>query len=284
MSKLTSILAQQLCTLLLILMFAELLVGQQNRIAPTRPADTDSIVTRIAIDNDPPPPPITPAAIVAAFTQTEAKVREALNQHTFKRQVLLQTINEQGQVTGEYIRDSQFLFDDRGNRIEHVLYHPASTIREMRITKEDIQDLAGAQLLGIDVSEAAKYNIKFVGTDTVDGQELYALDVLPTQKPDPNRMKERFFVGRIWINPTTYQLVRVRGIVEPQGKQRFPHFETWRSAACESLMLPTRTEADDILKFPGRDVHYRVRVKYYDYKLFASKLTITEIEASQGNQ
>src|SRR5881628_1837817 len=87
----------------------------------------------------------TPTSIVAAFVQTESQVRDALNQHTFKRDVVLQTIGPSGEVTGEYIRNSQFLFDDKGNRIERVTFHPPSTIREMRITKEDIQDLAGAQ-------------------------------------------------------------------------------------------------------------------------------------------
>src|SRR5207253_11439202 len=104
-----------------------------------------------------------PASILASVVAAENKVREALNQHTFKRDVVLQTIGPNGEVTGEYIRNSQFLFDDKGNRIERVTYHPPSTIREMRITKEDIQDLAGAQLLGIDIVDAAKYKLTYQG-------------------------------------------------------------------------------------------------------------------------
>jgi hypothetical protein len=55
-------------------------------------------------------------------------------------------------------------------------------------------------------------------------------------------------------------------------------FETWRGPNTAALSLPTRTEADDILHFPKRDVRYRIRVRYYDYKLFASQLKVTEIE------
>src|SRR6266478_1894059 len=47
--------------------------------------------------------------ILAAFVAAETKVREALNQHTFKRDVSLQTIGPNGEVTGEYIRNSQFI-------------------------------------------------------------------------------------------------------------------------------------------------------------------------------
>jgi hypothetical protein len=220
----------------------------------------------------------TPAGILAAFLKTEAQVREALNQHTFKRDVVLQTIGRDGRITGEYIRNSQFLFDDKGNRIERVLYHPPSTIREMRITREDIQDLAGAQLLGIDIVESTKYRFSYTGDEMLEGRPLHVVSVEPTVKPDPHHMSERFFCGRVWIDEQTFQVVKTKGVVEPHGKQRFPLFETWREPISASLFLPARTEADDTLQFPQRDVRYRIRVRYYDYKIFASKLKVTEVD------
>src|SRR5207253_1916717 len=137
-----------------------------------------------------------PASILASVVAAESRVREALNQHTFKRDVVLQTIGPNGEVTGEYVRNSQFIFDDHGRRIERVLFHPASTIREMRITKEDIQDLASSQLLGIDVAEATKYVLTYAGQATVDSHQVFAIDVRPSTQPDPKHMSERFFVGR----------------------------------------------------------------------------------------
>jgi len=222
--------------------------------------------------------PESSSEILAMFVKAETQVREALNQHTFKRDVVLQTIGRDGRVTGEYIRNSQFLFDDKGNRIERVTYHPPSTIREMRITKEDIQDLAGAQLLGVDIVEAAKYNLTYGGEDVQGDRPVYMVDVTPKFRPNPHRMSDRFFCGRVWIDRETFQIVRIRGRVEPEGKQRFPVFETWRTHVTDQLQLPTRTEADDILHFPNRNVNYRIRVRYYDYKLFASKLKVVEID------
>lgn len=219
-----------------------------------------------------------PATILAGFVAAETKGREALNQHTFKRDVVLQTIGPNGEVTGEYIRNSQFVFDDRGRRIERVLFHPASTIREMRITKEDIQDLADSQLLGIDIVEATKYRLTYAGSEVIDSRQLFAIDVTPLTAPDPNRMRERYFVGRVWVDPVSFQLVKIKGLVEPQGKQRFPVFETWREPVKGPLAFPTRTEADDILHFRDRDVHYRIKVRYYDYQLFASKVSVTEVD------
>lgn len=229
---------------------------------------------------EPPPPMVlrTPETIVASFLESESQLRQALNQHTFKRDVLLQTIGPKGNVTGQYIRNSEFLFDDKGNRVERVIYHPPSTIREMRITKEDIQDLAGAQLLGVDVFESGKYQLNYDGQEWLNGKRVYRLDIGPAVKPDPFRMRERFFRGTVWVDAATFQIVKVKGKVEPQGKQRFPTFETWREPVTAKFSFPTRTEADDILSFPHRDVNYRIRVKYYDYKLFACTVNVKEID------
>jgi hypothetical protein len=222
---------------------------------------------------------ITPSdEILARFVKTETAVREALNQHTFKRDVVLQTISNDGSVTGEYIRNSEFLFDDKGNRIERVVFHPPSTIREMRITKEDIQDLAGAQLLGIDIVEATKYSLAYVRQEELEGRRAYVVSVTPRLEPNPHRMSERFFCGLVWIDSQTFQIVKIKGKVAPQGKQRFPVFETWRTPVTSQLQLPTRTEADDILHFPNRNVNYRIRVRYYDYKRFASTVKVIEID------
>lgn len=223
---------------------------------------------------------MSPQNILASFVETESRVREALNQHTFKRNVTLQTIGPGGEVTGEYIRNSQFLFDDKGNRIERVFFHPASTIRQLKITREDIQDLAGAQLLGIDITEKAKYQVAYAGMEQFGSQSVFAFDVTPVQQPNPHRMRERFFVGRVWADTRTFQIVKVKGIVEPRGKQRFPVFQTVRESTGGELWFPASTYADDILHFPQYDVHFRIAVKYYDYQRFAARLTITELSES----
>jgi hypothetical protein len=248
--------------------------AQNSQVASMR--DADSVVPPRAPASS--TPAVTGPAILERFVVAESKVREALNQHTFKRDVVLQTIGPNGDVTGEYVRNSQFIFDDRGRRIERVTFHPKSTIHEMRITKEDIQDLEGAQLLGIDIVEATKYELAYAGTETVDGHQLFAVDVRPRETPDPKRMKNRFFVGRVWVDPNSFQIVKIRGVVEPQGKQRFPTFMTWRAAVKESFPFPVRTEADDVLHFKEGDVHYRIKVRYYDYKEFGSKVAVKDVD------
>ncbi|HKO60463.1 MAG TPA: hypothetical protein VJV03_04830 [Pyrinomonadaceae bacterium] len=255
--------------------------GQQSQ-TDLPPADAMATMVEVA---EPPPPSLNGARVIEQFVKAEKLVRDSMNQHMFKRDVLLQTIGPDGEPNGDYIRRSEFIFDDRGNRIERVVYHPAPSLQRMKITKEDIQDLAGAQLLGIDVTEQSKYRLIFVGAETLVNRQTFAIDVTPHVKPNPHKMKNRFFVGRIWIDAKTFQIVKVRGKVEPQGKQRFPIFETWRDTPQGELLFPTRTHADDILHFPQFDVHYSVQVRYYDYKLFAGKVTIKDVEdGSEGSE
>lgn len=261
---------QSACGFFLLLSFTQVGLAQQALVNyADRPAVRPLVNTG--------PPPMSPEHILAAFVETESRVREALNQHTFKRDVTLQTVGSNGEVTGEYIRNSQFLFDDRGNRIERVFYHPASTLKQLKITREDIQDLAGAQLLGIDITEKAKYRLVYAGKEKVGSRDLFAFDVTPVQPPNPQRMRERFFVGRVWADSHSFQIVKVKGTVEPHGKQRFPVFQTLRESTGGDLRFPTSTYADEILRFPRLNVHYRIKVRYYDYQRFASKLTITEV-------
>jgi hypothetical protein len=226
-----------------------------------------------------PPVMIKPSEILKRFVETETRFREMMRQFTFRRDVTLQTIGPHGQVTGEYIRNSQFVLDDRGNRVERVLYHPKSTIHEMKITKEDIQDLACAQLFGFEMTDSTRYNITYVNQETINSRATHILELSPKQNPNPLRMRERFFKGRIWIDALSFQIVKIRGIALPQGKQRFPTFETWRDRLIGSdFLFPASTFADEILRFPKQDVHYKVMVKYYAYKRFASRVSITEID------
>lgn len=199
-------------------------------------------------------------------------------QFSFKREVVLQTIGPQGEVTGEYIRNSVFVLDDRGQRIERVLFHPKHTIKELTITKEDIQDLAGSQLFGLELSELNSYNLSHLGEENLNGRRMYLVAVSPKQVPDARHMRSRFFVGRIWIDSITFQPVYLEGITEPHGKQRFPSFKTERQIEIGNLLFPSSTSADDVLRFPHKDVHYRIKVRYYDFKRFAGRVKIVELD------
>ena len=219
-----------------------------------------------------------PATVVKNFIDAENTFRKTLVQFSFKRDVTLQTIGDQGEITGEYIRNSIFVLDDQGRRVERVIYHPKPTLKDLRITKEDIQDLAGSQLFGLEPSDLTSYNLSYLEEETLNGRLMYVVSVSPNQEPDPRHLRLRFFVGRVWVEPGAFRPVCLEGVTKPHGKQRFPNFKTERQIEIDNLRFPSSTYADDVLPFPRQNIHYRIKARYYDFKRFAGRVKIVDLD------
>jgi muconolactone delta-isomerase len=218
---------------------------------------------------------VDPSAIVRAFTRKETEFRRALNGYTFKREAVVQTIGFGGQITGEYARTSLFTFNDAGERFERITYFPMPTLTEISFTNEDLEDLGGVQPFALEASKIDQYNFTFVGREKVDEIGTYVFDVAP--KVVPKKVSERFFQGRVWVDDRDLQIVKVKGKGVPEGKQRFPTFETYREQIDGKFWFPTYTYADDDLTFEGGQVvHLRMKVRYTDYKRFRGKVRVIE--------
>jgi len=214
--------------------------------------------------------------IIAAFTTKETQFRLALNQYSFKRDATIQSLGMGGQVTGEYRRVSYFTFDDNGNRFEKISFFPMPSFNQ--VTPEDLDDLGGIQPFALEPSKLDKYNIKYVGKEQIDELNLYVFDVTPKVIPDPNKTKERLFVGRVWVDDQDLQIVKTRGKGVPETKiNKFPVVETYREQIGR-YWFPTYSYTDEELVFDnGTSLHVRMRVKYSDFVPARATLTITEI-------
>ena len=217
--------------------------------------------------------------IIRAFTAKESRFRQALNSYAFKRDALVQTIGMGGQVTGEYHRVSYFTFDDAGNRFEKINFFPMPTMTEITITAQDLEDLGGVNPFALEASKLNAYNFKYVGKEKIDELDLYVFDVGPKVAPDPKKIKERFFQGRIWVDQQDLQIVKARGKGVPEDKNnKYPTFETYREQIDGKYWFPTYVYADDDIVFDnGSDLRIRMRVKYTDFVVGRGRVTITEV-------
>lgn len=217
--------------------------------------------------------------VIRAFTRKETSYRQALNLYAFKRDALVQTIGMGGQVTGEYHRVSLFTFDDAGTRFEKINFFPMSTLTEITITEQDLEDLGGVNPFALEASKIPAYSFKYVGKEKIDELDLYVFDVAPKVAPDPKKIKERFFQGRIWVDTQDLQIVKAKGKGVPEDKNnKYATFETYREQIDGKYWFPTYTYADDELVFGnGNVVRIRELVKYTDFVQGHGKVTITEI-------
>jgi hypothetical protein len=218
--------------------------------------------------------PVDVDRIVRAFSAKETEFRHALSEYAFERDATIQTVGMGGQITGEYHRQSQFVFDDRDERFEKITHFPQPTLKELQFTQEDLEDLGGVQPFALEASKIDQYNFQYFGKERLDELDTYVFDVSP--KVTPKKVSERFFQGRVWVDQRDLQIVKVRGKGVPEGKQRFPVFETYRQQIDGRYWFPTYTYADDDLNFPDGTIHIRMLVRYNDFRRFRSKVKITE--------
>lgn len=253
---------------LLIVLAAPLAIAQQSSAAPKTDGTAISpSLTQAQIDN-----------IIAKFTAKESEFRRALNSYAFKRDALVQMIGMGGQVSGEYRRVSDFTFDDQGNRFEKINFFPMPTFPG--VTQEDLEDLGGVNPFALEAARIGLYNLKYVGKERIDELDLYVFDVAPKVTPDPKKTKERFFIGRIWVDDNDLQIVKSKGKAIPETKiNKFPIVESYREQIDGKYWFPTYAYADDDLIFDdGQSMRLRMQVKYTDYKVGRGKVTITELE------
>ena len=241
--------------LLLSLVFvapAARVAGQQQQASAAAPANA--------------PAGIDAQRVINAFVAKEAEFRRALTQYGFKRDAVVQTIGMGGQISGEYRRTSNFTFDDAGRRSERVTFAPMSSLKEIELSPEDIEDLSGVQTFALEPSNVHLYNISYAGQERIDELDLYIFDISPKVMPDP-KTKQRLFQGRVWVDQQDLQIVKVRGKGVPEDKDnKYPTFETYRENIDGRYWFPTYTYADEKLIFgSGQVVHVRMRIRFTDY-------------------
>jgi len=218
-------------------------------------------------------------SIVAKFTANEANFRQALTEYVFNRSATVQTIGMGGQVTGTYRRDSFMTFTTDGQRFERITFSPTSSLTEISITPEDLEDLGGVNPFALEPRNVSQYNFTYLGKEKIDELNLHVFEVTPKVMPDP-KSKVRLFTGRVWVDVDDLMLVKSKGKAVPETKQnKFPIVETWRENIDGKYWFPSFVSSDDELVFDsGQVVRLRMRVKYADYKLGRSDVIIGDAE------
>jgi hypothetical protein len=211
--------------------------------------------------------------VIRRFAAAETENRIARNNYTFTQDFDLKTIGEAGSITGRFHRVSDIVFDDRSNRIERITFFPPSTLTELQVTNEDMQDLAGVQPFALATEDLPKYQVDYFGKEKVDELNTYVFDV----KPKTMVKGERYFLGRIWVDDEDLQIVKVKGQAVPEvGEQKFPRFESYRENIDGRFWFPTYIYIDDVLDFKRNSVHIKAVVRFTNYRKFGGRIRIAD--------
>ena len=213
--------------------------------------------------------------IIQKFTTKETEFAKARETYTYKQTARVQTLDDAGQSTGKWEISEDVVFDSGGKRAEHVTYAPVSTLTEVNLTPEDMQDLNNTQPFVLTSEDLPKYLVRYLGRQPVDEITTYVFAVKP-KKMEPG---ERYFSGEIWVDDHDLQIVKTYGRAVGTGRntrdQAFPKFESCREQIDGKYWFPTYVTANTVLHFKDQDTRLRETVRYTDYKQFKAQSTIT---------
>ena len=237
-----------------------------------------------------PPTGVKPEEIITRFAAKEKLFKDARDHYTYRQDIKVQTRDGET-VTGEYHEVFDVLYDDKGHRIENVVFAPQSTLEQggLGLDEGDVQDFRNRLPFVLTTEEVPEYNILYVGQQQEDDLHCYVFDIAPKQIEG----KKRYFQGRIWVDDKDFQIVKTFGKSVPDIRKKrdsenlFPKFTTYREQVVDGpYWFPVYTRADDTLHFSAGDVKIREIVKYTNYKKFGSNVKITydgkEVQKDQG--
>jgi hypothetical protein len=222
--------------------------------------------------------------IIKRFAEKETEFAKARDQYTYRQDVKVQTLDGD-HVDGEYHEVFDVMFDDKGHRIENVVFAPQSSLTKIFMSQEDMQDIRHKLPFVLTSEDLPQYNIIYVGQQQEDELTCYVFDVAPKKIEE----KKRYFQGRVWVDNHDFQIVKTYGKTVPDlcnghpcsaskshgdNENLFPKFTTWRQQIDGQYWFPVYTKADDELHFKLEDVHIREIVKYEDYKRFGANSRI----------
>jgi len=229
-------------------------------------------------------PPIPIADIVRKFAEKEKEFKIARANYVYRQDIRVQTLNANDRVTGEWHQVWEVTFDTSGKRVEKVVSAPASTLQDISLTAEDLQDFREIQPFVLTIDDIAKYDIKYLGKEMIDEIDCYVFDV----GPKTMEKGQRYFQGQIWVDDKDLQIVKTYGKPVPDIRTKnnetlFPRFETYREQIDEKYWFPTYTRANDTLQFSGRAQRMREIIKYDRYKKFEADVRLTFGDAVDGS-
>jgi hypothetical protein len=232
------------------------------------------------------PEGVTVRDIISRFAAQESTFKQAREHYTYRQVVRMQTISDSGFPDGEYDDTFDVTFNDQGERTVKEVSHPRDTLKRIKVTPEDIDDIRNRLPFVLTTDEIPDYNIKYRGQQNTSGTHAYVFDI----SPKAMEQDRRYFEGRIWVDANQYQIVKSSGKAVPDiynqtSENLFPSFTTYRELVDGKYWFPSYTKSDDYLHFSTESVHVVETVDYINYKRFGaeSRIIFNGQEVGNGN-
>ncbi len=216
------------------------------------------------------PPSLPPAQIIKAFSQKEEEYLAARPQYSYRKTVRIQEFGPDGKSSGEYLATYEAVRASDGKIYERAIAAPQSTLRYLQFEPDDVQMLFRSPVYAVTTGQIAKYNVQFLGTETVDEVECYIFQVAPKTL----ERQHPYYDGIVWVDQKYLEVVKTYGKwITDLGEVHpatlpFAMFETYRENVDGKYWFANYSRSDDMAKTTDRNVPVRVTIKWTNFKLF----------------
>ena len=178
--------------------------------------------------------------IIDNFIAKETEFAGARSNYTYRQTVKILEYTDSGRVRVKYEIVQDIIFGGDGRRNERVVFAPVSTLQNIILTPQDMQDLRDVQPFVMTTVERNDYHIRYLGPEKVDEIECYTFAVKPKQL----EKGKRYFEGQIWVDQLDLQIVKTYG----KGVGKLKKNEVYISPERKSALIDAGAWEDPVLR------------------------------------
>jgi len=216
-----------------------------------------------------PPASIRVEEVIRKFGVAESATKQARLRYSYRQEVLVQTLSGKD-VTGEFHELTNISYDEKGSRKEDISFAAQSSLREIALTAEDMEDIRVFMPLLLTSEDLPQYSLTYAGQQHVDDLDTYVFHL----EPKKEKKDWRYFQGRVWVDTQDFQIVKVCGKSGPekipkkknQRPDLHPTFVTYSQQVDGRNWFPAYTRSDETLRFKTGPVRVRETIKYTAYQ------------------
>jgi len=244
--------------------------AQEPGPGPIAPPPEHEVKRVVGVAQPEAPPSLPPAQIIKGFSQKEDIYLNVRPKYGYKKTIRIQEFPPGGAQGGEYTATYVAVVAPDGTVYEKALAAPQTTLEYLQFEPDAVQQLFRPPAFPLTTSQLPKYNLQYLGTETVDEVDCYLFEV----KPRALERQHAYFDGVIWVDQKYLEVVKTYGKwvtdlgdVHPPTLP-FSMFETYRENVDGKYWFPNYSRSEDVMKLKDRNIPIRITVKWSDFKPF----------------
>src|SRR5580704_5692625 len=242
-------------------------VAQESQTPMAPPPEHD--VKRLGNTPEPAEPPsLPPEEIIMKFAAKEDEYVAVRANYGARKTIRIDEFDRQGKLSGQFLMVTETIRAPDGRIVNKVVQHPQSTLHVFALEAEDVKELERIPQFPLNSTQLAKYDLKYIGQETIDEIDTYIFKVTPKALDRTHA----YLDGIVWVDTKYLEVVKTYGRwVNELGDVKFATmpfttFETYRENVDGKFWFPNYERADETLHLKDGDFPVRLVIKWSDFK------------------